>query len=712
MVIPEQHDRRWRRLLERAVLTALALLLVWKGIVPGWRHLNTDFPNYYLVARLWREGYSLDRIYDWTWLQRIGDHWGLGQSLVGFAGLTPFSALPIAPLTFFSALTAKRIWIAINLALLAATVELMARSTTLTRRRIWIVALLAIFPLRTSFLFGQMHLAVLFLMALAFFFHLRGRELRSGATIALAAALKMYPLAFLVYFLWRRQWRALAGAIAASVAFLATATAAMGWELQRIYLFQMLPRSLQGEVLDPYSIHAAAGAALFHRLFLFEPVLNPAPVLASPTAYAWVYPLWQLAILLPLLALLSPQGSGERLSSGELQREAVGWGAFLFALLLLSPVPSTYHFAVMILPAVLLLDSLVREREKMLAVTTTVLYLLASLADFIHLFVSSNTTFGWMLAISRLWLCTALFAVFLLHLYRLRTPPMRSNRTERIAMLAGFAVLVLTTGIFGYRHHFFHREQELALHVSPPATTLMADLPRQDADGYAYLAMDRGGYHVVRPGEHAEVPAEQTDELSYTIAPDSTLFVEKADASGSHILRSSDHTVVAEDGESPAISSDGLELAFLRERSGRGSLWLTALPSLHTARRLTPDEYDVRQTAFLPTNTIVFLARHNNRSGLFTVNAGDTPRELLSTGAEIASFALSPDERRVLLTELIHSRWQLVVSDLESRRTLALTSTDCNAYHPSWISSAAAVYGTDCGRGVGLTALATLQVRH
>lgn len=698
-------------LLETALLAALALLLLWKGVLPAWKHLNTDFPNYYLVARLWREGYSLDRIYDWTWLQRVKDHWGLDQALVGFAGLTPLSALPVAPLTFFSALAAKRIWIVVNLGLLAASVELMARSTMLGRRRVWIIALLAVFPLRTSFLFGQMHIAVLFLMTLAFFLHVRNREFGCGLCVALAAALKVYPIAFLLYFLWKRQWRAAAGTVAASVVLLVAAGATMGWELQRIYLFEMFPRSLQGEVLDPYSLHAAAGAAVFHRLFLFEPVLNPTPAFASSMAYAWVYPLWQLTILLPLFALFIPSRS-ERASRDDKRREAVEWGAFLFALLLLSPVPSTYHFAVMILCAVLLIDSLLREREKTLAVAATLLYFFASIADFIHLFARSATGLGWMLAISRLWFGSALFAVFLFHLYRLRPRETNDSARVRAAMLAGFAALVMTTGVLGYRHHFFHREQEMGRRILPPEATLFAGLPQKDSGGYAYVAMDRTGYHVSRPGADAQNTGDgRPDELSYTIAPDGTLFAETADVSGSRILRVSDHATVAEDAESPAISSDGKQLAFVREQKGRGSLWIASLASPQSSPvRVTSDEYDVREVSFLRSGDLLFLARHDGRSRLFTVAREDSPHTIFSTDAEIASFAVSPDEHRIAVTQLIQNRWQLAVAELQSSHAAVLTSTDCNAYSPAWISSSRVVYGTDCGRGVGLTALATLAV--
>jgi len=704
--------------LEAAVCAALVVLFLWKGVLPAWRTLNTDFPNYYLVARLWREGYRLDRIYDWTWLQRIKDHWGLNQSLVGFAGLTPLSAFPVVPLTFFSALTAKRIWIVINLGLLAASVELLERSTALGRRRIWLIALLAVLPLRTSFLYGQMHLAVLFLMVLAFYFHQRHREIACGVSIALAGALKVYPLAFVLYFLWKRQARAAVATLGAALAIGIAGGVAMGWEVQRIYLFEMLPRSLQGEVLDPYSAHAAAGAGILHRLLLFEPALNPSPAFSSSALYAVVYPLWQLAILLPLLALLYP-------ASRESGREQVEWGAFLLALLLLSPVPSTYHFVVMILCAVLLIDSLVRESRWVLAGSALLLYFFACVADFLHLFLHRDSGIYWLLGISRLWFGTALFVLFLVSLYRSRPPETGARTKARMAMLAGFAAIVLTTGIVGYRHHFLHREQEMSLRIAPSANALLATLPQLDAGGFAFVAMERVGYRVAHLGgvargaselvfkskEGKEDKADEGDELSFALAADRSLYVEVADTSGSRVLRAADRTVVARDAESPAISWDGRQLAFLRERKGLGSLWIVPLAGdPGKAARLTGEDYDVRGLSFLRSGALLFLARHDGRTVLYTVARGGTPALFFSPETEIASFAVSPDERRITLTELIGHRWQLAVWEVSSRRVSVLTSTDCNAYTPAWTSPSAIVYGTDCGRGVGLTALASLDV--
>src|ERR1700757_103185 len=112
-----------RTVVEAGLLLLLSAFVVLKGLIPGWRTLNTDFPNYYVAARLIREHYCLDRIYDWIWFQRATDHFGVGQQLTGFLGLTPFSALPIVPLSWLTVLEAKRFWIICNIALLAGSIE-------------------------------------------------------------------------------------------------------------------------------------------------------------------------------------------------------------------------------------------------------------------------------------------------------------------------------------------------------------------------------------------------------------------------------------------------------------------------------------------------------------------------------------------------------------------------------------------------------------
>ena len=103
-----------------ALLAGISYLCV-RTLPRAWQKLDTDFPNYYLTARLLHGRYDTDRIYEWIWMQRQKDHIKMekaDQAVVAFVSLTSFSALLAWPLTAWAPLPAKHIWIAFNLALL------------------------------------------------------------------------------------------------------------------------------------------------------------------------------------------------------------------------------------------------------------------------------------------------------------------------------------------------------------------------------------------------------------------------------------------------------------------------------------------------------------------------------------------------------------------------------------------------------------------
>src|SRR5271167_32099 len=87
-------------LAEWLVLVIALAYLGGRSLPHAWRSLNTDFPSYYLTARLLREGYNTDRLYEWIWLQRQKDHIGIDQAVVGFAPNPPSAVFPVLPLTY------------------------------------------------------------------------------------------------------------------------------------------------------------------------------------------------------------------------------------------------------------------------------------------------------------------------------------------------------------------------------------------------------------------------------------------------------------------------------------------------------------------------------------------------------------------------------------------------------------------------------------
>ncbi|MGC2403225.1 MAG: glycosyltransferase 87 family protein [Acidobacteriaceae bacterium] len=710
---------RFQPRVETACCIALAALLLWKGIIPGWQHLRTDFPNYYLVARLIREGYSLDRIYDWIWLQRIKDHWGIDQPLVGFAGLTPFSALPLVPFSFFAALTAKRLWIAGNLLLLGVAVEALNKVTVIGRRRIWLLFLLCVFPLRTSFLLGQMHLLVLDLLVFAYVFNRKQWQMACATCLSIAGMLKIYPFLFAAYFLWKRKWTALLALLCATIVLLGLSILGLGPGIVHTYVAEILPRSLTGEILDPYSAQSGSMAALFHRLFLYEPQLNPSPLWNSPLLYSLLYPAWQAAVLVPLFALLTPQ---ER----DPDREQLEWAAFVFTLLLLSPVPASYHFVVMAFSMVLLTDFLLRRGEARLVTPALGLYCMMSLVAFLPAKVSPSGSV--VLAFSRLWITMGFEALLLFSLWRHRV---RRDRAWRLcpqtALLGAAAVILWTAGAFGYHRHFAQLSQDIQRRIPHLPSAYLSTALRKAGSGFVFTAMRAENYQVIdeagRPIAHGR-DKQTVDELSAATTKNaSAVLIETANPGGSRLMitpgnQQRERTGLQSpplvwDAESPALSSDGLTVAFIREVQGRGRLWIAPLQSPLGPLRsapvpLTDAEYDVRNFAFAPSGWIVFAAKLSSGTSLFQLIPGGSPQEL-SPGLVDADYpAISPDERLIAFTTRYHNRWQLEYLDRKTGRRHTLTSGDCNAYSPQWMDARRLAYATDCGRGLGLTALASI----
>lgn len=137
-------------------------------------------------------------------------------------------ALPFSvALGYFDACLA---WNLVSLALLFAAFLLILKELEL-RIDPWLclpgLALLLIYnPFRQQMAQGQLNGVLLFLFTLAWRAERRGRERQAGAWIGLAAALKLFPTLFLLFFLVRGRWRAfLAGCTSLLAAFTLTALA-------------------------------------------------------------------------------------------------------------------------------------------------------------------------------------------------------------------------------------------------------------------------------------------------------------------------------------------------------------------------------------------------------------------------------------------------------------------------------------------------------
>lgn len=681
---------------EWLLVLALGAYLAAHTMPHAWRKLNTDFPNYYLTAHLARQGVNTGRVYEWVWLQRQKDHLAMDQSIVGMVPITPFSTLAVWSLSALPPLTAKRWWLVLNLGMLAAALVFLQAITRLPWRHTLLLAGLS-YPLQQNFVVGQYYVLLLLILTLACWLRLRRWPFWSGATIALGFGLKIFPILYLLYFLRKKDWKAFAGGLAGSIAVAAASVAVFGWALNRTYVVQVLPWTLRGEGMNPYVLQASSISGLLHRLFIYEPQLNPHPALNAPWLEALLHPLLQLAVFAPALLLAIPKDECPR-------QVRLEWAAILLSSLAISTSPASYDFTLLILPVCLLWNALPAPRR----LPANALLLLLYLAVGFHRWRTSADE-GWfaLLGVPRLYavLLLCLFSCVLLWLSR---PADMSPRDVWIwsAVLTCGAALNISLGL----RHQNGLYEDYRWRLAAPREMYMAQNPAIDGDSVSFTAILLRGY---RTGEErqsvVQFREDGVDELAVTAAGGAR-WIEMSGRESRTVSTGADGMSIG-NAEFPVASPDGTRLAFLREDHGQSRIWVRSLNQPGSGDQpVTPPELNVLEMSFLPKDGLVFAATSGSgRPRIFTVDSAGNLRLLITGGVRYP--AVSPDGAWLAYSLLQAGNWRLFIRQMRTGETRKIAGEDCNHIEPAWeADSRTLVYASDCGRQLWFTALCKRRI--
>jgi Glycosyltransferase family 87/WD40-like Beta Propeller Repeat len=673
----------------------------------AWKILDTDFPNYYMSAHLAHEGYDTSRMYEWPWIEREKDHRAVDIRVIGLLPITPFSTLAMWPITGLAPLAAKHIWILLNLALLVPLGWLLGSLTGLSYQRV-ALALALCFPLHRNLSFGQFYIVLLLLIVAACWAYLRGFSGLAGMLVAIAAMCKIFPALLFVFFLRRRDWRALTWGCLTGLAAVAASIAVFGWNVHSTYLREILPWTLHGEALPPYMANASISGVL-HRLFLSEPQWNPHPWHYSPLAYALLLAGLQMLGMAPAILLIRSNDSSRT-------RILLEWSALVTASLAISTIPALYNFVLISFPACVLAAILLRQKQYRWLVALLIVYIGIGLP-----MPSSDkmTGFAALLYLIRLPLMFALLLGIYALLWRDRSPISTSRDWTRPIWAGGLVLSALVTAFSTY-----HRESavrsEYAYRVPLGAEGLLNGSPRSTSAGVRYIAFTSTGYHLVPErqtqswsGSAADVP----DDLSFSNLSGKALpediWVEEAISPHSQIVNLQQPSqVVVNDAREPLLSADGQNLAYVRDDHGQGRLRLRrTFQSVGTSDiALTPPWLNVYEASFVSEQEYAFSAvDHGHPPQIYLRDAKHTnvPLEL----GESRYPALSPDGRWLAYSHLDSGGWNLWLRNQGTGATRRVGDVPCNQIEPAWEDdSKTLLYSTDCGRSLWFTAIARRRV--
>lgn len=663
-----------------AVGIAAAVSFAWflyDGVARVWSGIPSDFPNYYAAARSTLEGTPLQTFYQYPDFQREIDRSGIERQLGGYIPQTPLAMLPLIPLAGLRPIDARRIWLVVNLGFLCLTLWLFSRMTVFSMARSWLIVFGGYLALRQNFWLGQYYVFLLAMLALAAWCLLRCFEHTAAASLAAAFALKLYGAPFFLFLFAKRRFRTIVLSIAGLLFFAALAVAIFGWHATAFYVTQVLPRSLEGQTLNPYQPGNNTFITLFRTLLVREPSLNPHPLFDSPAAFAFFHCAFTLSVLLlPALAAWS--------CPGPVTKTDLAWWSI--TLLLVSPNTASYTFVLLALPAVLLLDQWPLRRWP---------YVVPCFLLALPLHASMSSFFP------RAWLLLFLFIAAGWEYFR--------SIHMRAGAWVAVCILMLSSGaaIFAGRSPESPANSAVEIAMQPGAVYSGAPVVTRSGIFYESIAPRQ---YVIEHWDGARFEAfGGAENAFYPSAPDSgaRIYFEMFSGGRSSVAYfdfvSREYGAVATphpNPSEPSVSHDGRMLAFV----SNGSLYVS---DGRTDRRLeTPAP--AHDPAFGPGDRqLLCVTSTANRSQILRIDVDTGDSEvLISSPGDLARPSISPDGATLAWASRETGAWQIRTKTFASDRDIQLTGGRCNNTSPAWtLDSTAIIFSSDCGRGLNLPGL-------
>lgn len=300
----------------KAALVVAAGWTYWRWLIAvcATVHFN-DFGKFYYGIRAWLAGGSL---YALSPASYIGD---LPQPLTNLN--PPHAMLLVWPVSLLPIVAAFAVWMFLNGAGMAWSAMLVARGTG-WRPGFWpLVVLLMGAPTAGWLITGQLTGLLALPLALAWRHWRSGRELQGGRWFGLVLSVKPFLGLFLLWLIWRRDWRAVKGILIGSSAAVAAGMLVFG---PYSYLEWAHSTAAVSWIWAPLN---ASVLGILTRAFGVTPYSEP--MAAAP----WlVNPLWAISVLSILVVLV------RRLRSASIDD---AWFLLMSAALLISPLGWVYY---------------------------------------------------------------------------------------------------------------------------------------------------------------------------------------------------------------------------------------------------------------------------------------------------------------------------------------------------------------------------------
>lgn len=398
-------------------LTIVLLVILFKGIIPGWNNQTGDFNNYYTAAALVMEGKEIEQFYDNTWFSKEAHDMGISNG-AKFAPFPPLTAFIMTPIASFNHDTARWIWLIINGLILLLLPFRLQRLSDLNL--LWTAAITGLFfvPLIANLYFGQVYLLLTFVLIEALLLGLvKNRRKLAAGMIAIVALFKYFPILFSAYLFGNRKSKTFASSIFNQkwmVYFIGTLLIVI------ISTYIAYPKSYQA-YLGVFNNHLQGNlsgqgshAIAFQSI---DSMLNNLFLSNSPGAT-------QYPVLKTSFKALFFLGIGwcffKILQRDQFRFSTINSSIFMFGAFVLIPASASYHFLFLLIPTLFIFDWLAEQKNNTALVLFSILLLATLSIQYHHIpTIHFSSNLNDVVHYPRLWCLVILFG-YLTHL-KLRT---------------------------------------------------------------------------------------------------------------------------------------------------------------------------------------------------------------------------------------------------------------------------------------------------
>jgi hypothetical protein len=330
-----------------------------------------SFSSYYTASKLLSEGENFSQFYNDDWFRSKVEKYVPGAQEIYHVNL-PTTSLMIFPLSGLDYRSARIVWTVFNFILLVVSIGFLIKSFQFSKEKIPLVIILFLCfqPLHANFAYAQAYILIFFLLVFAWYAYKSNKDELLGFLIGLMFILKSAGFLFLVLLLIDKRWKALIWSAASIVFFILISLPFVGIDSWFAYADKILSYTSRPElsVTGYQTINS-----FFSHFTSFEPKWNPEPLIDIPFLGKMLTVIFSILILAASSFYVL---SLKRSDLSPVKKPNEAFAVFIIAGLILNPASLDYHYIVLLLPILILINEFSKYHSKILWILLIIFYVM------------------------------------------------------------------------------------------------------------------------------------------------------------------------------------------------------------------------------------------------------------------------------------------------------------------------------------------------